>query len=45
VLKSDVRSNQIGSEGRPSRSQRLASAWSLTLVQLTPQSSALMALP
>jgi multidrug resistance efflux pump len=45
VRKSDVRSNQIGSEGRPSRSQRLAGAWSLTLVQLTLQSSALMALP
>ncbi|MEH2543672.1 multidrug resistance efflux pump [Bradyrhizobium sp. AZCC 2262] len=45
VLKSDIRGNQIGSESRPSRSQRLAHALDLTLVQLTPQSSALMALP
>jgi multidrug resistance efflux pump len=45
VLKSDIRGNQIGSESRPSRSQRLARALGLTLVQLTQQSSALMALP
>ena len=35
----------IGSESPRSRSQRLARALGLTLVQLTQQSSALMALP
>lgn len=46
VLASDHRYNlQIGSEGRPGRSQRLANALGLNLVRLTPQSIAWLVLP